>query len=63
MAGRPKRKAGGHSRADFAGGGSGGTGRGHPTIEEIHFKHDLPHDIESNSKKIQLQNFTNLMVI
>ena len=42
-------------------GGSGGTGRGHPANDaifcyEIHFKHDLPHDIESINQIIQLKN-------
>ena len=30
---------------------------------EIHFKHDLPHDVESISKKIALKKYTNFMII
>ena len=49
------------ARPDFTGevrgGGSGGTGRGRPAtksnfVYEIHFKHGLPHDVESIRKKM-----------
>ena len=49
-------------------GGSGGTGWATHRPKrifrsEMHFKHDLPHDVESISKKISLKKYTNFMII